>query len=185
MRDIAKIAAEVDQSRSRYQIERFVVGQHHTPEMQYVQLVRELNVAVRSLETTELKIEMAMAEADELRETGKRSDEIAAVLKERSVEEMRLGLESTKREIAIMEDMLQHYPRYTRQEIEDKQEQYWQERLVRVAKMQALSGSVGWAYIESLWQADAIGMLETTNPLQDLLEAGAPQLPGPAVDLED
>ena len=180
--DIHELAAQIDQSRSRYQLERFVVGQHHTPEMQYVQLVRELRTAVRALETAELSIEMLLAEAEELRETGKRSDAIAAVLKERGAEEKRLNLEATKREIAIMEDMLQHYPRYTREEIEAKQEQYWQERLVRVAKMQALAGGVGWAYIESLWQADAIGMLNTSNPLQDLIDGGPPQLMGPDVD---
>lgn len=182
--DIAQLHAEIDQSRSKYQLERFVVGQHHTPEMQYVQLVRELNAAVRTLETSKLTIDMLLAEADELRETGKRSDEIGALLKEQAAEEKRLKLQQTEREIAIMEEMLERYPRYTREQIEAKQEQYWQERLVRVAKMQALAGGVGWAYIESLWQADAIGMLETTNPLQDLIDDGPPKLPGGLPEIE-
>lgn len=176
--DIHELHAAIDQSRSRYQLERFVVGQHHTPEMQYVQLVRELHGATNALEEGMLKIELMRAEAEELRESGLRSDQIAADIKERSIEKKLLSLESTKREIAIMHEMLEAYPRYTRDQIEAGQERYWQERLVRVAQMQALAGGVGWAHIEALWQADAIGMLSSQDPLGELMRAGPPQLMG-------
>jgi hypothetical protein len=176
--NIHNLRASIDQSRSRYQIERFVVGQHHTPEMQYVQLVRELSTLHDAYEEGLLRAEKMLAEADELRATGKKSDAIEAELKERGAASVRRGLEGTKREIGIMQDMLDGYPAFTRDEIEAAQEQYWQERLVRVAHMQALAGGVGWAHIEALWQADALPELMTTNPLEALMTAGPPTLPG-------
>lgn len=168
--DIYNIHAQIDQSRSRYQIERFVVGQHHTVEMQYVQLVRELAGLHDALEEGLLNAEKYEAEAEELLETGKKSDAVEAKLKQRQAEVILRNLQGTRREIAIMEDLLAQYPVFTRDEIEAAQEQYWQERLVRVAHMQALSGGMNWAQIEALWQADALQALEATNPLHALLE---------------
>jgi hypothetical protein len=40
--DIEKAIAEIQQPRSRFQLERFVLGQHPTPEMQYYQTCIEL-----------------------------------------------------------------------------------------------------------------------------------------------
>lgn len=175
--DIQNLKASIDQSRSRYQIERFVVGQHHTPEMQYVQLVRELATLHDAYEEGLLRAEKMLAEAEELRATGRKSDAIEAELKERNSESVRRGLEGTKREMAIMQEMLDVYPKFTRDEIEAAQEKYWQERLVRVAHMQALSGGVNWAHVEALWQADALPELMSANPLEALLSAGPPALP--------
>lgn len=166
---IHDLHAQIDQSRSRYQIERFVVGQHHTLEMQYLQLVRELATLHDALEEGNLRAEKLEAEADELRETGKKSDAIEAEMKNRQAASTRRGLQGTRREIDIMEDLLSRYPRFTRDEIEAAQETYWQERLVRVAQMQALAGGINWAHIEALWQADALDGLTGSNPLQELM----------------
>lgn len=176
--DIHLIHSEIEQSRSRYQLERFVVGQHHTPEMQYVQIVRELKVVTDALEQGTLRAELAMAEAAELRESGLRSDEIAAELKERSAQSKLQSLQGTRREIVILEELLSRYPRYTRDEIEAAQEDYWHGRLLRVAHMQALAGGVGWAHIEALWQSGAIEHMANTNSLEALLENGRPELLG-------
>jgi hypothetical protein len=40
--EIQKAIAEIQQPRSRFQLERFVLGQHATPEMQYYQVCLEL-----------------------------------------------------------------------------------------------------------------------------------------------
>lgn len=169
MPNIHELRAAIDQSRSRYQIERFVVGQHHTLEMQYVQLVRELATLHDSYDEGMLRVEKLLAEADEVVESGKRSDEIEAQLLQRQAQSLRRSLEGVKREIDIMEELLTRYPSFTREDVEAGQEQYWRERLVRTAQMQALAGGVNWAQIEALWQADAMGSLTSSDPLQELM----------------
>ena len=44
--EINKAIAEVQQPRSRFQLERFVLGQHATDEMRYYQTVIELQDAI-------------------------------------------------------------------------------------------------------------------------------------------
>ena len=178
MRDIHRLQAQIDQSRSEYQIRRFVVGQHHTLEMQYVQLVRECAGLQDAYDEGLLRAEKLRAEAEELRDTGKRSDEIEARIKERQATSVEYGLEGTKREMDIMYDLLDRYPNFTRDEIEDAQEQYWQERLTRVARMQAMSGSIGWAQIEALWQAGALDELLASNPIEQLMNTKPLEIAG-------
>lgn len=178
MPNIHELRAAIDQPRSRYQIERFVVGQHHTLEMQYVQLVRELATLHDSYDEGMLRVEKLLAEADEVVESGKRSDEIEAQLLQRQAQSLRRNLEGTKREIDIMEELLARYPSFTREDVEAGQEQYWRERLTRVARMQAMSGNIGWAQIEALWQAGALDELLASNPIEQLMNTKPLEIAG-------
>ena len=47
---------EITQSRSKYQIERFVIGQHHSLEMQYYQLCLEASGLIDAIKESELRI---------------------------------------------------------------------------------------------------------------------------------
>jgi hypothetical protein len=177
MTDYSALAAQIDQSRSRFQIERFVVGQHHTLEMQYVQLVRELAGLQDAVEEGELIASKLDAEAEELRESGKRSADIEAELKERQAVSVRRRLISTRREMRMMEELFATYPSFTRDDVEEAQEQYWKERLLRTAALQALSGGVEWAQAEAVWQAGALPELLTANPFEALSNTNQPELP--------
>ena len=158
---------EIQQSRSRYQIEKFVVGQHDSPEMQYYQLVIEANGTTNAIAETELRIQKLKAEADELRETGKKSDSIEAQIKELSIPEFETQLIGQRRELAFMEELFSQYENYTREDIERAQPEYWRQRLMRVGEMQMLArqGGVDWAQLEALYQAnllqDAIAEMPT------------------------
>lgn len=177
MTDYADLAAQIDQSRSRFQIERFVVGQHHTIEMQYVQLVRELAGLQEALEESELRALKLEAEAEELRETSRKSDGYEADLKERQASSVRRRMVSVRREMRMMEELFASYPMFTREDIEEAQEQYWRERLLRTAALQALAGGVEWAQAEAVWQAGALPELLTADPFTALSKTEAPMLP--------
>jgi hypothetical protein len=149
---------EITQNRSKYQLEKFVIGQHHTPEMQYYQLCREALVVMNSIEQTKLKIEKVKAQAEELRETGKKSDAIEAQIMELSIPSMEENLISSQRELDFMQEMFDEFPKFTRQEIEDAQQDYWETRLTRTSQLQMLSrqGGVDWAQLEAVYQAGII-----------------------------
>jgi len=165
---------EIKQNRSKFQLQKFVVGQHHTPEMQYYQLLLEIETLQEALEESELRVRKLYAEAEELRETNKKSDAIEAEMKERSAKKVEEGIIGTKRELEYLEELFEEYPKYTREEIEAAQPQYWEERLIRVAQLQYLSGVSGgipWAQFEALYQADvlpkALDEIKTLNQLEE------------------
>lgn len=158
---------EIQQSRSHYQLEKFVIGQHDSPEMQYYQLCIEASGVINAIAETELRIEKLKAEADELRETGKKSDAIEAKIKELSIPNLETSLIGQRRELAFMEELFAQYENYTREDIERAQPEYWRQRLMRVGEMQMLArqGGVDWAQLEALYQAnllqDAIAEMPT------------------------
>lgn len=151
---------EIQQSRSEYQIKKFVIGQHHSPEMQYYQLCIETSGMIQTIAETELRIRKVKAEVKELKETCKESDSIEAEIKLLGIQSLETHLLGSKRELAYFEKLFDEYPEYTRQQIEDAQESYWETRLTRVAQLQMLSrqGGVDWAQLEAVWQA---GIMDT------------------------
>ena len=156
--EIQQAIKEIQQSRSRYQLEKFVVGQHDSPEMQYYQLCTEANVTIDSIKETELRIKKIKAEADELRETGKKSDSIEAEIQELAIPRLETQLIGQRRELAFMEELFSQYETYTREDIELAQPAYWEQRLMRVGEMQILAqqGGVNWSQLEALYQADLL-----------------------------
>jgi len=156
--EIQKARQEISQSRSKYQLEKFVIGQHHSQEMQYYQLVIEADGVINSIKESELKVKKLRAEAEELRETGKKSDSIEAELKELSITSLATHITGSKRELVYLHQLFSDYPKFTRDEIEIAQADYWETRLVRTAQLQMLSrqGGVDWAQLEALQQANII-----------------------------
>jgi hypothetical protein len=60
--EINKAIAEVQQPRSRFQLERFVLGQHATPEMQYYQTVLELQDMIYKYKLAQIAVKKTETE---------------------------------------------------------------------------------------------------------------------------
>ena len=166
--EINKAIAEVQQSRSRFQLERFVLGQHATPEMQYYQTVIELQSMIYKYKLAQINIKKTEAKIAKLRSTGDEIDELKA-------QELELGLTQTKfvmlgheKEMAHLIDIFNNFEhKYTRKEIEEAQPDYWQARLTGNARAMLMSGGgVNYAHIEAMEQA---GILE--NFVQEIEHA--------------
>lgn len=175
--NIEEAIDQIQLNRTRYQMERFVVGQHHTPEMQYRQLLAEADTLLGTIRETELRIKKIKAEAEELRATGKKSDAIEADIKELGIKSLDRHLTNSRRELGILEEMFECYPKYSIEDIEAAQEEYWRERLLRTAHFQAMSGSITWAQIEAIWQAGFLSELVGTNPNDQLEKIKTVELP--------
>ena len=155
--DIVKLFAEVNQSRSKFQLENFVLKQHDTSEMQYVQCLTELESLYYTVRSVSLKLKKDEIEIKRLRETGDEIDEIEAQLKELGIEQTRLVGVGTFREIKILLDLLKTFPRYTREEIEKAQPDYWNKRLTRQYDLQVATKDAGAAgHLNSLIQSGAV-----------------------------
>lgn len=160
--DIVALFAEVAQSRSNFQLEKFVINQHSTKEMQYFQCVLELQSAYYAIKNIELTIKKTEIEIERLRATGDEVDEVEAQIKELHLEQTRLNLVSQFRELDILMGILNTYPKYTREQIEANQADYWTERLHRQAELQRITATPNEAsHLEALIQ---IGALEYKLP---------------------
>ena len=142
--NIADAITEIQQPRSRYQLIHFVIGQHDTAEMRFYQLCLELQDMGYKLRIAQIGIRKAEVEIRRLLETGDELDALEAEEKEVGLGQTRVVMHGAEREIAILTDLF-------------AQPEYWQKRLTRQTNLQIMSGSVGWAQLDSMRQ---IGMLD-------------------------
>jgi hypothetical protein len=157
--EIERAIAEVQQPRSRFQLERFVLGQHATAEMQYYQVCLELQDMIYKYKFAEINKKKTNLKIQRLRSTGDELDELKAQEIELGQTQTNLAVIGAQRELAHLIDIwntFQH--KYTREEIETAQPDYWQARLTNNAKAMLMGGqSVNASHIEAMEQA---GVLE-------------------------
>jgi len=169
---IEQAIEEVQQPRSRFQLERFVLGQHATPEMQYYQTVIELQDMIYKYKLAQINVKKTEAKIAKLRSTGDEIDELKAQERELGLAQTRFTMLGAEREIKhLMEifDAFKH--KYTRDEIEAAQPEYWQERLTNNAKAMLMGGSgVNASHIEAMEQAGVLDsfVAEVENTKKEL-----------------
>jgi hypothetical protein len=156
--EIESAIAEVQQPRSRFQLERFVLGQHATPEMQYYQVCIELQDMIYKYKLAELNEKKTFAKIAKLRASGDETKEYKAQELELGLAQTQFAVIGAKREIAHLIDIWNSFEhKYTREEIEAAQPDYWQARLTNNAKAMLMGGSsVNAAHIEAMEQAGVL-----------------------------
>ena len=165
--NISEAIAEIQQPRSRYQLIHFVIGQHDTPEMRFYQVVIELQDMGYKLRMAQLGVRKAQVEIERLLATGDDLDAIEAEEKQVGLEQTWIVMRGAERELAVLTDLFDESQKFTRDEIEHAQPEYWEKRLTRQTNLQIMSGGVQWAQLDSMRQ---IGMLD------ELVEAREAQI---------
>jgi len=155
---IEQAIVEVQQPRSRFQLERFVLGQHATPEMQYYQTVLELQDAIYKYKLAVINVKKAELKIAKLRATGDELDELKAQERELGLAQTHLAMVGAEREMKHLMEIFDTFThKYTRAEIEQAQPDYWQARLTNNAKAMLMGGSsVNAAHIEAMEQAGVL-----------------------------
>jgi hypothetical protein len=156
--EIEKAIAEIQQPRSRFQLERFVLGQHATPEMQYYQTVLELQDAIHKYKVAVIAVKKSELKIVKLRATGDELDELKAQERELGLAQTKLAMIGAKREMEHLVEIFDSFThKYTREEIEAAQPDYWQARLTNNAKAMLMGGSsVNAGHIEAMEQAGVL-----------------------------
>ena len=155
--NIAEAIAEIQQPRSRFQLIHFVIGQHDTPEMRFYQLCLELQDMGHKLRLAQINVRKGEIQIARLLETGDELDALEAEEMEVGAEQHRIVMQGAERELAILTALFDESQKFTRDEIEHAQPEYWEKRLTRQTNLQIMSGSVGWAQLDSMRQ---IGLLD-------------------------
>lgn len=156
--DIEAAIAEVQQPRSRFQLERFVLGQHATKEMQYYQVCIELQDMMYKYKLAEISKKKTELKIAKLRSNGDELSELKAQGLELGLAQTNLAVLGAERELAHLIDIWNSFEhKYTRDEIEQAQPDYWQARLTNNAKAMIMSGTgVNPSHIEAMEQAGVL-----------------------------
>lgn len=145
----------VSQPRSDYQIRKFVVGEHETPERQYLQVVTEIQRKVSSLRRA--VIDRRKKEAQLKTETNEDEREILQI----DLDDMNFAITGAMREFNTLYGIYQSLPQFTAQELQDAEEGYWIRRLIRQSQVDIDSfGQVGPGNMDALRQAGIVGGFE-------------------------
>lgn len=148
---------EIQQPRTAYVLDKFVVGQHDTDETRYAQCVLELQVKYDNIRRAKLNKRKLQLKIEDLEKKGTEIDMIDADLVRIDIEEQDRAMLGALREFEALYKIWQSFPKkYTRNELDQNQPEYWQLRLQRQAyqDMQA-TGRIGVGNNEALRQ---IGM---------------------------
>ena len=156
---IVEAIAEVQQPRSRFQLERFVLGQHATAEMQYYQTCLELQDMIYKYKLAQINVQKAELKISKLRATGDDMDELKAQERELALDQTRIAMLGAERELAHLVQIWESFEhKFTRAEIETAQPDYWKARLTANARAMLMGGtSVNAAHIEAMEQAGILG----------------------------
>ena len=156
--EIEAAIAEVQQPRSRFQLEHFVTGSHATPEMQYYQTCLELQDMIYKFQVAKIGVQKAELKIKRLRETGDEMKELKAQETEIGLTQTRLAMIGAERELNDLVAIFDSFEtKFTRAEIEAAQPDYWNARLTGNAKAMLMGGtSVNAAHIEAMEQAGAL-----------------------------
>jgi hypothetical protein len=156
--EIEAAIAEVQQPRSRFQLERFVTGSHATPEMQYYQTCLELQDMIYKFQVAKIGVQKAELKIKRLRETKDEMKELKAQETEIGLRQTRLAMIGAERELADLVEIFNNFEtKFTRAEIEAAQPDYWNARLTTNAKAMLMSGGgVNAAHIEAMEQAGVL-----------------------------
>lgn len=153
--EVKNFIAEIQQPRSKFQLEKFVLGQHATKEMQFYQVCIELQDLIYKYRLAEINVKKQELKINRLRQTTDELDELKAQELEIGLEQTRLAMVGAEREISHLVEIFNSFEhKFTREEIETAQPDYWRARLTNNAKAMLMSGnSVNPAHIESMAQA--------------------------------
>jgi len=144
----------IQQPRPDFVLEKFVLGQHDTEPQAYAQCVLEMQIKYDAIRRAILSKKKLLLQIEELDAEGDAIKQIDADLKRIDIEVQDRAVIGAVREFETLHRLWQGFQhRYTRDELNGAQEEYWVKRLTRQANhdIQA-TGRVGVGNQEALLQ---------------------------------
>ena len=140
--------------------------------MQYYQTVIELQDSIYKYKMAQIGVQKAELKIAKLRATGDELDELKAQEVELGLAQTSYAMVGAEREMKHLLEIFDSFThKYTREEIEAAQPDYWQARLSNNAKAMLMGGSgVNAAHIEAMEQAGVLDsfVAEVENTKKEL-----------------
>jgi len=134
----------IQQPRSDFALEHFVMQDHDTAERQYAQVVEELRRAYSFIRTLLLDRERLEIEISRLSNSGDRLTQIDAEKKGIELEDIQATLVGKLREFNCLFKLWETFPtKFTADDINKAEPEYWMKRLSRQSALDRLSAMNG------------------------------------------
>jgi hypothetical protein len=143
--------AEIFNGRSYYQLEKFVVDQHVSIERQFDQCVTELQVKYYSIKRMDISRRKVMSELNTV------TDEFMKEEKNLDLEEIEFAMIGAIREFNCLYKIYESLPKFTNDQLQNSEAEYWLKRLSIQAQMDIDStGVISVGNYEALRQINLI-----------------------------
>ena len=167
VRDLVQEIENVPFGNSVFQIQQFVAHEE-TPERTYRKVLLQIDQKMKALMECKFRRKRKEIEIKELKEKIKRATGFKKEYLEVDLEEVEHGLNEEIKlindaliEIKAYEAVLEKLPVFTREEFEQGELSYWQNRLMKMAELEMKStGAIGVGSLQSLEQ---IGLIAVRN----------------------
>ena len=158
--ELLKAFEAIQQPRTNFQLEKFVVGNHDVPEQQYAHCVLEIQVKYNALRKAKIsfeKMDYLIAKYKKEADDGNKLSGFKAREKEVEKDTAWLAVVGAIRELEFLYAMWKGFKKkYTREEIDKVQPLYWKKRLERQAHQDVMAGGrIGVGNQEALRQIGA------------------------------
>ena len=131
---------EIQQPRTEFTLRHFVVGQHDTIEQQYAQCVLEMQIKYDNIRRALLSKKRIELEIKELEAKNTEIDLIDSEIKKIDLEAQDRAIIGAWREFQVLYKIWNEFPKkYTRQELDLAQPEYWQKRITRQANQDLIA----------------------------------------------
>lgn len=125
---------EIQQPRSNYALKHFVVGDHHgVSTREYSQLVEELRRAHSEIKRSLIGKQKVEIERQAMLDKGDKISMLDAELKTIELEDLQAYILGKLREFACLYSLWEKYPKYTHEQLEAGEAEYWRIRLTAQA----------------------------------------------------
>jgi hypothetical protein len=150
--------ASLLKSRTDFQLEKFVVNQHDTDEMRFKQCLLEMHSIYYPLKTLYLEVKKLEIQINNLLKSENELDQIDAEIKQLNLDQINFSIIGSLQELNKLKEIYDSFEhKYTSEEIENNQAEYWDKRLRRQSILAEIGGSPGQAsHLDSLRQIGAI-----------------------------
>lgn len=163
---ILKAFDSVNQPKSDFQIQHFVVGQHDTPERQYVQCVIQLHALVNNIKLAEINRQRTLLDIAALKKKKSARKQLDLEEKLIQLDNIEFSMKGALREFNCFYKILESFGEgFSYEQIQKAELTYWPIRLARQSQCDIEAhGRVGTGNLEAMWQA---GLRD--NPAQTFL----------------
>lgn len=161
---------EIQKPRTKFQLEKFVLGQHDTDQQKYKQCLLEIQQLIFTIQQVTLEMKKNEIQIARLKATGDEIDAIDAEIKELGLSQTKLVMLGAQRELNDLVELWESFPiKYTYEHLELDQPNYWQQRLTRQTQLEAIgNNTVNWSSLNSLMQIGELKLTKETEATNEL-----------------
>ena len=148
--EIREAIQEGQQPRSRYMLEHLVLAAHDTAEIRFYYCVIELSSKLHAYKLATINKRRQEREMERLKESDDPDADLDLEEADAQYEHFMGVMAGGARELRDLLDIYEGKEQFTRAQIDENQQEYWEARMTRQTQMQIMAGGVEWSQLDAM-----------------------------------